>query len=61
MKDNTDYSVYNFRNKKQEDQFKESGKIPNGIPSIYNQAAVSFILHALEDEGAGTNSDNQDS
>lgn len=61
MKDNTDYSVYNFRNKKQEDQFKESGKIPKGIPNIYNRTSVNFILHALKNEGSGTNSDNQDS
>jgi len=48
IKDNTDYSAYNFRNKKQEDTFKDTGVVPNGTPSIYNQKAVELIVRLLE-------------
>lgn len=49
MKNNLDYSAYNFRSKKQEDEYKESGKLPSSIPSIYNKNAVSFIVKVLKD------------
>ncbi len=48
MKGNLDYSAYNFRNKKQEDIYKENGKITSGAPSIYNEAAVNFIVTVLK-------------
>ena len=32
VKDNPDYSAYNFRNKKQEDKYRESGDLPSAIP-----------------------------
>ena len=48
MKVNPEYSVYNFRNKKQEDRYKESGHLPSGTPSIYNQKAVDFIVGILK-------------
>ncbi len=48
MKDNTEYSVYNFRNKMHEDQYKESGKLATGTPSIYNYKAVDFIVTLLK-------------
>ncbi|MGH9462710.1 MAG: RNA-binding domain-containing protein [Vicinamibacteria bacterium] len=47
VKNNTDYSAYNFRNKKQEDDYKETGKLPKTIPSIYNQRAVDFLVNVL--------------
>lgn len=47
VKNNPDYSAYNFRNKKQEDDFKESGKLPKAIPSIYNHKAVDFLVNVL--------------
>jgi hypothetical protein len=47
LKNNPDYSAYNFRNKKQEDHFKETGKLPKGIPSIYNRKAVNFLVNVL--------------
>jgi len=47
MKNDVRYSSYNFRNKDQEDEYKKSGKPPKGIPSIYNDAAVQFILKVL--------------
>jgi hypothetical protein len=47
MKDNSDYSAYNFRNKKQEDEYRQSGTIPKTTPSIYNEAAVEFIVKVV--------------
>lgn len=47
MKDNTDYSAYNFRNKKQEDRYQETGEVPSVMPSIYNWNAVDFIVNVL--------------
>lgn len=50
LKSNTDYAAYNFRNKKQEDDFSVSGILPTTIPSIYNQRAVDFIVSVLKTE-----------
>ena len=50
MKDNREYSVYNFRNKKHEDLYKETGKLPGGTPSIYSHEAVDFIVTTLKSE-----------
>lgn len=50
LKNNTDYSAYNFRNKKQEDSFEETGVILSNTPSIYNRKAVEFICRILENE-----------
>ncbi len=50
LKSNTDYSAYNFRNKRQEDKFKESGELPKSIPNIYNDDAVDFIVKVLKDK-----------
>jgi predicted HTH transcriptional regulator len=50
MKNNQDYSAYNFRSKKQEDNHKESGVLPKTIPSIYNENAAIFIANILQDE-----------
>lgn len=47
MKSNPDYSAYNFRNKKQEDEYHETGVVSSGTPSIYNQSAVDFIVKVL--------------
>lgn len=48
LKDNLDYSAYNFRNKMQEDRYKETGHVPSATPSIYNQAAVEFIVKVIK-------------
>ena len=47
LKSNSDYSAYNFRNKQQEDTFKENGKVPGVCPSIYNKNAIEFIANIL--------------
>ncbi len=48
MKDNPDYSAYNFRNKKQEDGYHQTGKLPSVTPSIYNQNVVDFVVKVLQ-------------
>ncbi|MET0076408.1 MAG: ATP-binding protein [Candidatus Thiodiazotropha lotti] len=50
MKNNTDYSAYNFRSKRQEDEFNENGILPSAIPSIYNENAVAFIVKVIKNE-----------
>ena len=50
LKGNMDYSAYNFRNKKQEDAYKETEKLPKSIPNIYNNNAVDFIVKVLKDK-----------
>lgn len=50
LKNNFDYSAYNFRNKQQEDNYKESGIISSGCPSIYNKNAIEFIANILRIE-----------
>ena len=59
MKNNRDYSVYNFRNKKQEDLYKETGKIPGGTPSIYNNKAIEFIIATLKDQESISQTNDQ--
>ena len=48
VKENTDYSVYNFRNKMQQDRYEETGEVPPVTPSIYNQKAVDFLAKSIE-------------
>ncbi len=50
IKNNSDYSVYNFRSKKHEDNYKSSGLIPSSTPSIYKIAAIDFIIKILKQE-----------
>lgn len=47
IKNNQDYSAYNFRSKNQEDKYKETGVLPKSVPSIYSENAVQFIVEAL--------------
>jgi hypothetical protein len=48
VKNNPDYSTYNFRNKQQEDKYRATGELPAGIPSIYNNKAVDFLVTVLK-------------
>jgi schlafen family protein len=50
MKNNENYAVHNFRNKKQEDAYHQTGKLPSVTPTIYNERAVEFILNVLRTE-----------
>ena len=50
IKENTNYSAYNFRNKRQEEMYAKEGKIPSGVPSLYNKNAIDFILKILSQQ-----------
>lgn len=50
IKNNKDYACYRFRNKAQEDDYVQHGKIPKGIPSIYKPAAVDLIIQIARNE-----------
>ena len=50
LKKNKDYSAYNFRNKKHEDEFERSGHVPSVTPSIYNQKAIDFLVNVLKNK-----------
>lgn len=52
LKENPDYAAYNFRNKKQEDEYREKGKLASVTPSIYKEAAIDFIERILRTEDA---------
>jgi hypothetical protein len=48
LKDKPKYSAYNFRTKKQEENYRDNGSLPKGIVSIYNEDAVRFIIEHIE-------------
>jgi len=48
LKNNPDYSVYNFRNRTQEEEYEKFGKLPKAIPSIYNSNAIGYIVNLLK-------------
>src|SRR5690606_37647077 len=50
VKKNFNYSVYNFRNKAQEDNFKTNGIVANGVPSIYKSSAVDYLATLIKNE-----------
>ena len=61
MKNNRDYSAYNFRNKRLEDLYKETGKLREGTPSIYNHKAVDFIVATLRNQESKSEINDADS
>jgi Predicted transcriptional regulator containing an HTH domain and an uncharacterized domain shared with the mammalian protein Schlafen len=46
LKENKDYAYYNFRYKKQADDYLRTGRVPQTVPSIYKLAAVDYIIKA---------------
>ncbi len=48
LKNNTQYSDYNFRTKIQEEVYKKSGKLPGSVASIYNENVVRFIVNVIK-------------
>jgi len=50
IKENLDYSCYNFRNKRQEEEYEQSGKVANGTPSIYKPSAIDYIIQIFNNE-----------
>lgn len=50
LKENPAYAAYNFRNKKQEDDYKASGILPVATPTIYNFRAVDYVVNVITSE-----------
>lgn len=50
IKSNRTYSAYNFRTNEHREKFEETGSIPSGTPSIYNQNAVDFVIEKAKAE-----------
>lgn len=50
IRGNRDYSAYNFRNKKQLDEYDSTGKISPSIPCIYNAKGIDFVSNLLKNE-----------
>ena len=49
IKYNNKFSELNHRSKTHEINYKNTGKISQGTPSIYNQDAVKFIISFFND------------
>jgi hypothetical protein len=47
LKGDPSYSAYNFRNKKQEEEYTRSGRVPSVTPIIYSKAAVELLVKLL--------------
>ncbi|KAB2698302.1 ATP-binding protein [Ochrobactrum sp. Kaboul] len=47
LKQNPEFSAYNFRNKRQEDHYAISKVLPSQTPSIYNEDAIDYIVNVL--------------
>lgn len=50
VKNNSQYSAYNFRTKQHDEDFKHTGVIPAATPSLYNADAVEFLIKVLKRE-----------
>ena len=42
--------MYNFRNKSQEEAFEQGGVLPKGIPSIYKESTIDYIINIYNNE-----------
>ena len=50
LKENTEYSSYVFRSKKQEEAYEKHGIVQGGTPSIYKPSIVNYIINVFENE-----------
>lgn len=50
IKNDKDYSSYVFRNKKQQDEFEKTGRVPKGTPCIYKKSAIELIQKIYQNE-----------
>lgn len=50
IKNNLDYSLYNFRNKRQEEEYEKSGIVANGTPSIYKLITIDYIINIIRND-----------
>jgi hypothetical protein len=48
IKENIKYSAYNFKSKRDEDEFKQTGVVKSGTPSLYNDECRQYILSKLK-------------
>lgn len=48
IKDDIEYSAYNFRSKKHEDDFQKNGKLPSGTPSIYKEKCIDYLTQIIK-------------
>lgn len=48
IKEDLEYSAYNFRSKKHEDEFLKTRKLPTGTPSIYKTKTVDLLHQILK-------------
>lgn len=39
-----------FRNKRQEEEYEQTGKVANGTPSIYKKTAIDYIIQIYNNE-----------
>lgn len=49
IKQNEQYSAYNFRSKKLEEAYKSSGELPKNTTSLYNHDCYRFLKSILKD------------
>jgi hypothetical protein len=49
IKNNTDYSTYSFLNKKQRDEYENTGLVRSSVPNIYNEKALDFLVKILSE------------
>ena len=50
LKTNKEYSTYVFRNHSQEMEYEKAGTVPSGIPSIYKNSIVDYIIKVIDNE-----------
>ncbi|HBH24913.1 MAG TPA: hypothetical protein DDY13_16020 [Cytophagales bacterium] len=50
VKKDTNYSAFNFRNKKQKDEYLETGQVPKGVPSIYKTGTVDYLATLIKNK-----------
>jgi hypothetical protein len=48
LKGNPAYSAHNFRTEAQQEKAAKEGRIPKGLPLIYNEDAVRILIHTLQ-------------
>lgn len=48
IKDDKEYSAYNFRSKRHEDGYKMNGKLPNGTPTIYKEKCIDYLTQIIK-------------
>lgn len=50
IRGNPDYSAYNFRSKKHQDGYNNTGKLPTGTPIIFKPATVDLVVQILKNQ-----------